>query len=277
MRDEQEILGLWELKFRQWTWQYRFSENKTVTWRDIYNGQTGSGQWVMTNQLINIRWHSSTTKESWYRQINPDKQEGWIDASYAVGKFQARRLEKVIPGDLSFDFSVGPVPAIRQGVAPVCWAAGVSMMLAWRDKKRTLSLEQGMELMGQPYMTIYGKRQGLNQRTFLDAAPSLDGINYRDHYATASRLKYEPLRSYSPKQLYELMARHRSPLLVEAYWDSQWTHAYVVKGISGDSEPRHTILTLNDPNTGETEMTYPEFMEKVEGVVDRVDIQVWHY
>jgi hypothetical protein len=70
MRDEQDILGLWEVKFRQWTWQYRFSENKTVTWRDIYNGQTGSGQWVMTDQLINIRWRGSTTKESWYRPIN---------------------------------------------------------------------------------------------------------------------------------------------------------------------------------------------------------------
>src|SRR5438034_1091652 len=135
MRDEQEILGLWQLKFRQWIWNYRFLENKTVTWRDIYNNQTGSGQWVMTDRLINIRWQGSITKESWYRPINPDNQEGWIDASYGAGKFQAQRLEKVIPGDMSFDFSVSPVPAIRQGFAPVCWAAGVSMMLAWRNRR----------------------------------------------------------------------------------------------------------------------------------------------
>jgi hypothetical protein len=194
----------------------------------------------MTDRLINIRWYGSTTKESWYRPINPDNQEGWIDASYGVGKFQAKRLEKIVPGDMSFDFSVSPpVPVIRQGFAPVCWAAGVSMMLAWRNRRFGLTTEQGMALMGEPYITIYGQRQGLNQRTFLDAAPSLAGINVRDHYATASGLKYEPLRSYSPKQLYALMVRHRSPLLVEAYWDSQWTHVYVVKGISGDSEPRH--------------------------------------
>src|SRR5262249_24084365 len=154
---------------------------------------------------------------------------------------------------------------------------GVSMMLAWRNRSPALTIEGGMALMGEPYVTIYGKRQKLNQDTFLSAAPNLDGINVRDHYATSSGLRYEPLRSYSPRQLYELMVRNRSPLLVEAFWDSQWTHVYVVKGISGDSEPRHTIISLNDPNTGEDEMLYAEFMQKVEGVADRIDIQVWHY
>jgi papain like cysteine protease AvrRpt2 len=277
MRDEQEILGLWQVKFRQWTWDYRFSENKTVTWRDIFNKQTGSGQWVMTNQLINIRWYGSKTNESWYRPINADNQEGWIDASYGVGKFQAKRLDKVEPGDVSFDFRVSPVPTILQGFAPVCWAAGVSMMLAWRNKRPAMTIEQAMALMGEPYITIYRNRQKLNQQTFLDAAPSLEGINVRNHYATASGLKYEPLRSYSPKQLYELMVRHRSPLLVEAYWDSQWTHVYVVKRISGSMAPRNTLITVNDPNSGEEDMAYTEFMTKVEGIADRVDIQVWHY
>jgi hypothetical protein len=278
MRDEQEILGLWQMNFRQWTWEYKFFENKTVTWRDIYNNQTGSGQWVMTNQLINIRWYKSSTKESWYRPVNPGNEEGWIDASYAVGKFQAKRLKGVQPGGMSFDFSVSPpVPVILQGSAPVCWAAAVSMMLAWRNNRAGLTIDQAMELMGDPYITIYRKRQPLNQRTFLDAAPNLDGISVRDHYATASRMKYEPLRSYSPQQLYELMIRHRSPLLTEAFWDYEWSHDYVVKRISGSTDPIGTLITVNDPNEGEVDLGYADFMEKLEGIASRVDIQVWHY
>jgi hypothetical protein len=90
MRDEQEILGLWQMNFRQWTWEYKFFENKTATWRDIYNNQTGSGQWVMTNQLINIRWYKSSTEESWYRPVNPDNEERFL-CSWEVPGQKAKR------------------------------------------------------------------------------------------------------------------------------------------------------------------------------------------
>jgi hypothetical protein len=132
MRDEQEILGTWAVKFRQWTWEYKFAENGTVRWRDIYKNQSGSGRWVKTGNLINTSWAGSTTKESWYCPIKPDKQEGWYHSSYGIGKFEAVRIEKVEPGALDFDYSVGLVPILRQGDAPVCWAAGVSMMIGWR-------------------------------------------------------------------------------------------------------------------------------------------------
>ena len=56
---------------------------------------------------------------------------------------------------MSFDFSVGrPVPVILQGSAPVCWAAAVSMMLAWRNNRSGLTIDQAIELMGDPYITI---------------------------------------------------------------------------------------------------------------------------
>jgi hypothetical protein len=34
---------------------------------------------------------------------------------------------------------------------------------------------------------------------------------------------------------------------------------------------------VNDPNEGEADLGYADFMEKLEGIADRVDIQVWHY
>jgi Papain-like cysteine protease AvrRpt2 len=278
MIDELEILGLWQMKFKQWIWDYRFSESRNVTWRDIYNGKTGTGQWMLTDKLINIKWNGSTTKESWYRPINPDNQEGWLDGYTGVGKFTAKRLEKYEPGAMSLDYSVGAVPVFLQGNKPLCWSAAVAMMLAWRFRTEVNSVAKAMAFMGEPYVALHRKGRPLNQKNFDDEMPDfMVGWNVREHYGTAARLKHEPLRSYSPKQLCELMARYRSPLLVEAFWDRQWTHDYVVKRIYGNGRLNGTTVVLNDPNSGEDEMLYEDFIEKVEGVADRIDIQIWHF
>src|SRR5262249_207826 len=100
MRDEEEILGTWTVKFRQWTWEYKFADNKTVRWRDPSNNESGSGRWYQVGSLINISWTDSTTKESWYCPINPDTHSGWIDASYGVGTFEANRTKS------GFDYTV---------------------------------------------------------------------------------------------------------------------------------------------------------------------------
>jgi hypothetical protein len=169
MLDEQEILGRWTVQFRQWTWEYKFAENKTVRWRDTNNNQNGSGRWYKVGNLINISWTGSTTKESWYCPINPYKQGGWIDASYGIGNFEAVRFERVEPGALAFDYAVGgPVPLLGQGLKPVCWAAGVSMMIGWRKHNPAISITQAVDTMGQPYINLYKKGKPIHQSTFLN-------------------------------------------------------------------------------------------------------------
>lgn len=97
--DEQEIVGGWNLSFRgrtgSWKWEYTFSSDHTLKWRDPLNNMTGTGRWLKQGNLINISWNNSTTKESWTCPINPRDQKGWIDASYGVGQFQAAKIEEV--------------------------------------------------------------------------------------------------------------------------------------------------------------------------------------
>jgi len=278
LRDEQEILGRWTVKFRQWTWEYTFADNHTVRWRDIFNNQTGSGRWVKTGNLINTSWLGSTTTESWYCPIKPDNQEGWYHASYGVGKFQAVRFESFEPGVLDFDYKVaGRVPILLQGHAPVCWAAGVSMMIGWRNGNPGITIEQAISTMGQPYVTLFQKKKGLTRRDYQEAFADGDVIDLREHFTTAAGLKYEPMRSYTPKQLYELMARHRSPVMVEAHWNDSWTHMYVLTRISGSGGRSNTLITYNDPNSGEDTTGFDDLMEQIEKAATQTNIQVWHY
>jgi hypothetical protein len=278
MRDEQEIQGTWIVKFRKWTWEYKFAENKSVRWRDIHNNENGSGRWYKGGNLVNISWTGSTTKESWSCPINPDKQGCWIDASYGVGKAEAVRIEKVVPGELSFDYDVGKVPILRQGARPVCWAAAVSMMIGWRTRNMGISIAEAMNTLGEPFISLYRDGKGLSDRSYLKAAPNLAGIDPKSHLASRAGLKAEPLRSYTPQHLYELMLRNRSPLMVEAHWDDQWTHAYVIKRISGNGRRGQTSIYYNDPNYGEEEQTdFEDLMKQLEGAVNQTTIQVMHY
>jgi hypothetical protein len=97
-------------------------------------------------------------------------------------------------------------------------------------------------------------------------------------YAYAAGMKYEPLRSYTPKQLYELMVRYRSPLLVIMHWDTGWTHANVFKRIYGSGGTQNALIVYNDPyQRGEQEANFKDLMEQMEAAADQVAIQVMHY
>jgi hypothetical protein len=153
------------------------------------------------------------------------------------------------------------------------------MMIGWRTRNLGISIAQGVNTLGEPYITLNREGKGLSETSFLTVAPQFNypGFDIKEHLAYAAGLKYEPLRSYTPKQLYELMLRNRSPLLVEAHWDSYWTHAYVVKRIYGSGEPWDTVIIYNEPNDGEGSMGFKDFMEQLEGAANQTTIQVMHY
>ena len=94
--DEQEIIGKWSLSFKgqagSWRWEYTFSDDHTVKWRDPLNDENGSGRWIKQGKLINISWKNSTTRESWNCPITPHDQKGWITASYGAGPFHAEKM-----------------------------------------------------------------------------------------------------------------------------------------------------------------------------------------
>ena len=111
--DEQEIVGKWNISFRgrtgSWKWEYTFSADGTVKWRDPLNNMTGSGRWLKQGKLINIAWNNSRTKESWYCPISPRDQKGWIDASYGVGAFSAQKVVETVypqPTDPSWEVEI---------------------------------------------------------------------------------------------------------------------------------------------------------------------------
>jgi hypothetical protein len=112
-----DLVGTWNVAFKQYRWTYTFTAGGMVTWRDIWGGQTGTGRWELSGSKVAVIWRNSETKESWNVPINPDNQSGNIDADYASGQFTSTKDKA------RFD-AVSPE---GQQDAFACWAA----CLAW--------------------------------------------------------------------------------------------------------------------------------------------------
>src|SRR3954469_3240760 len=97
MPDDREILGTWTVKFMHWTWEYTFTPDARVTWRDPLNNEHGEGRWGLGPKVVWITWKDSATKESFNRPIMPTNQAGWYDATYGKGP---SRAQKVVPARL---------------------------------------------------------------------------------------------------------------------------------------------------------------------------------
>lgn len=112
--DLQDIVGTWTVKFKRWTWEYTFTGDGEVTWRDPLNNMHGSGRWTLSPKSINLSWLTSPTKESWQRPITPNNQSGSISASYGTGPFQANKADSENAPTRSF---VKPSFASRDGAS----------------------------------------------------------------------------------------------------------------------------------------------------------------
>ena len=114
MADDREIIcGKWSLKFKNWTWEYLFTADGRVTWRDPLNGEKGTGRWAKHGNLINVTWFDSTTTESFRCPINPDDQSGWYNASYGVGPSKAKKMLEPVAAPVG-------VP-VNPAIANVSW------------------------------------------------------------------------------------------------------------------------------------------------------------
>lgn len=86
-----DLVGSWNVAFKQYRWAYTFTASVGLTWRDIWNGRAGTGSWMNNGAKIVITSRNSETKETWNIPIDPDNQSGDIEADYASGKFTATK------------------------------------------------------------------------------------------------------------------------------------------------------------------------------------------
>lgn len=112
-----DLVGIWNVSFKQYRWTYTFTAGGSVTWRDRWGADTGTGTWSNQGSKIVIKWKGSQTSEDWDVPINPADQGGNINADYASGRFSASKDQT------RFD-AVGPEGQLD---AFACWAA----CLAW--------------------------------------------------------------------------------------------------------------------------------------------------
>ncbi|WP_042876357.1 D-alanyl-D-alanine carboxypeptidase family protein [Cupriavidus necator] len=91
--DAQAILGKWTVRVKDWVWEYEFSPEGKVVWRDTRSNEKGVGRWSLAPKVINISWLNSATKETWLRSsLTSAQQTGWYESSYYTGAYEAKKV-----------------------------------------------------------------------------------------------------------------------------------------------------------------------------------------
>jgi hypothetical protein len=169
---------------------------------------------------------------------------------------------------IDFDYQVpGVVPSLTQDGA-TCWAAAGAMMICWQ-KQQSMSVADAIATTGEPYITYLARRRSCPH----DEIPDFLGM---------AGMTCEPLRSYTPQELYQIMLRYRSPLLMIVYWPnaSQMTHCRVVTRVSGSgANASNCLIEYNDSLTGPDEAGFNDFYEQFEAASERPGMkgQLGHY
>jgi hypothetical protein len=147
--------------------------------------------------------------------------------------------------NVNYSYQVpGTVPVILQK-GLTCWAAAAAMMISWRSGK-TLTIEEALKPLGvapndpkgTTYLNLYKRGRGLLK----------DDLT---NLAFAAGMKYPSApRSFSPKQLVDLMSTRRSPLMILIYYANAlgMTHFRVVKRIYTSYDTGMNMIEFNDPN-----------------------------
>ncbi len=71
-----EPTGLWQVRVDRWLWIYQFGADGTVTWRDPYNGRSGTGTWKTNSGKLSFSWKGSKTVETWDLPLSATAQTG---------------------------------------------------------------------------------------------------------------------------------------------------------------------------------------------------------
>jgi len=97
--DKQLLIGKWTVWVKDWIWEYEFSSNGTVAWKDTRSLEKGSGNWSMSSKLVNLSWLNSTTRESWHRPLDILlNKKTFYSSTYFTGPYQIEKVRSVTPG-----------------------------------------------------------------------------------------------------------------------------------------------------------------------------------
>ena len=89
-----------------WVWEYEFSPNGTVTWRDPSSFEKGSGRWAMSPSLGEIFPEILfVTKESWQRSalIGGKNNKTYYSLPYFTGPYYVEKLLFDLPKTIQPD------------------------------------------------------------------------------------------------------------------------------------------------------------------------------
>lgn len=70
-------IGFWWARIPGYVWLYQFKVDQTVTWKDPYNGENGTGTWKQVSSEVRISWKGSKTIEKWTK-IEGANAEGTV-------------------------------------------------------------------------------------------------------------------------------------------------------------------------------------------------------
>lgn len=168
---------------------------------------------------------------------------GSVRVTRPEGTVEVRTGDQASPGGAGLDVAVDPpVEPIKQKTDKVCWAAGGTMMLAWK-RRVSMSVEAALDSLGG------------DSRAKYDADTALDGAQFRD-FAGALGLTEEGPTSYTPAGLARLLGTH-GPLLVvtdDSFGPGNLlVHVRIVTAVRGDGTPDGTTVVLADSTSGRLE------------------------
>nr|WP_279590139.1 papain-like cysteine protease family protein [Rhizomicrobium palustre] len=168
----------------------------------------------------------------------------------------------------AIDFDVTPLPpSVKQPTPNTCWAAGGTMLMAWK-KGAALTVETAMDAAGGSW------------RSNLDADHALT-VNEVKSFAKAIDMSGESPMCYLPSGLLRLLKAH-GPLWVigdDAVENNKMAHVRVVVGMHGDGTSDGTQVKYVDPADGLIHNeSYSEFAKHLEASdASSLNLGIYHY
>jgi GH24 family phage-related lysozyme (muramidase) len=150
------------------------------------------------------------------------------------------------------DYTVpGTVPVIQQPSRKTCWAAVITMMISWKEK-RSIAIRDAIATIGEEYVRMFDEGKILTK----EIAEKL----YKD-------ARLEPIYSYNPSidGWVDLLQKY-GPLYVDiGFVGTMNTHAVIVTGLKGGGTADDTDITFIDPDTGTIKTTlFRNFLKNYE-------------
>lgn len=164
----------------------------------------------------------------------------------------------------------GNIPVMKQPKGNDCWITVTTMMLSWKDKK-TYTIKQVVNKLGDPWKGYYEKNTGLNEKD-------------QESFTKLVGFTNLPPANHLLEVYLDLLKQH-GPVWVTT-GDGFSAHARVLIGIEGNGDYNTTQFVFIDPFKGKVErQSALSFMKEFEQEAyvaneekwERLRIQIYHF